>query len=106
MNVTPKLLSYLGFAAKARKLVSGGEAVDLALKKGQALLVLVEDSAADNTKKHFSDKTAYRGIPYFVLDGALGHAVGQEERKVIAITDPGFAQAVKNEINLNLGGKE
>ena len=106
MNATPKMLSYLGFAAKARKLVSGGQAAELAIKKGQVLLVLIEESAADNTKKQFSDMASYRGIPCFVIDGALGHAVGHEERKIIAITDPGFASAVKNEINLNLGGKE
>ena len=106
MNATPKMLSYLGFAAKARKLVSGGQAAELAIKKGQALLVLIEEDAADNTKKQFSDMSSYREIPFFVVGGELGRAVGHGERKIIAITDAGFAAAVKKEINLNLGGKE
>ncbi len=101
---SPRLLSYLGFAKKAGKLVSGAGNTENALKNFKAKLVLVSDSASVNTKKHFSDMAVFRNVPIYILEGGnLGSAIGKEEHKTICITDLGFANAVIKEINLNLG---
>ncbi len=101
---TPRILSYLGFAKKAGKLVSGQGNCENAIKSHKALLVLVSGNASPNTQKHFSDMASYRNIPIYALDGDnLGSAIGKEEHKTICITDAGFAGAVIKEINLNLG---
>ena len=106
VNETPRILSYLGFAKKAGKLVSGTGNAENALKSMKAKLVLVSGTASENTKKHFSDMATYRNVPIYVLDGDnLGSAIGKEEHKTICITDSGFAMAVIKEINLNLGVK-
>ena len=99
-----RLLSYLGFAKKAGKLVSGAGNTENALKNLKAKLVLVSDSASENTKKHFFDMATFRNVPMYILEGDnLGSAIGKEEHKTICITDSGFANAVIKEINLNLG---
>ena len=103
---SPRILSYLGFAKKAGKLVSGAGNTENALKSLKAKLVLVAGSASENTKKHFSDMATYRDVPIYILDGdALGSAIGKEEHKTVCITDTGFATAIIKEINLNLGVK-
>ncbi len=100
-----KLLSYLGFATKAGKAVSGSGAVESALKAGKAKVVLVSSFAGENTLKHFSDMASFREVPFFVVEGDnLGNAVGKPERKTVCITDNGFSEAVLKEINLNIGG--
>lgn len=101
---TDRILSYLGFAKKAGKLVSGAGNCENAVKSKKALLVLISGTASANTQKHFSDMASYRSIPIYILDGdRLGSAIGKEEHKTVCITDAGFAGAVIKEINLNLG---
>ena len=103
---TPRILSYLGFAKKAGKLVSGAGNTENALKSMKAKLILISGTASANTKKHFSDMANYRNVPVYILEGDnLGCAIGKEEHKTVCITDAGFAMAVIKEINLNLGVK-
>ena len=105
INETDRILSYLGFAKKAGKLVSGQGNVENAIKHNKALLVLLSGDTSPNTQKHFSDMAQYRNIPIFILSSdKLGNAIGKEEHKTVCITDKGFAQAVIKEINLNIGG--
>ena len=99
-----KILSLVGIATRAGKTVSGTGACELALKNGQAKLVLISQDAGKNTVKHFTDMAPYRDTPVFALsdNGELGSKIGHPERKTSCITDIGFAQAVKKQINLNL----
>lgn len=98
-----KILSLVGLATKAGKTVSGTGASELALKNGQAKLVLISGDTGENTLKHFSDMAKFRNIPFFVLEdnGKLGKNSGHPERKTLCITDLGFAQAIIKQINLN-----
>lgn len=104
VNETDRILSYLGFAKKAGKLVSGQGNCENAIKGSKALLVLLSGDASLNTQKHFSDMAAYRNIPIYMLGNKIGKAIGKEEHKTVCITDKGFAEAVIKEINLNIGG--
>ncbi len=103
-NETDRILSYLGFAKKAGKLVSGQGNCENALKSNKAVLVLLSGDASLNTQKHFSDMANYRNVPIYMLGDNLGKAIGKEEHKTVCITDKGFADAVIKEINLNIGG--
>lgn len=89
----------VGLAMKAGRLVSGGFAVERALKRGAALAVIVDDEASENTKKQLRDACAYRRIPLYEL-GGLGRAIGKEERMEAAITDRGFAEMLKKRFNV------
>lgn len=91
-----KVLNMLGLSVRARKAVSGGFSVEKAVREKTAELVIVSLDASDNTKKKFSDKCSFYGVP-FVLYGdkvSLGHALGQEERTSVAVLDPGLAKAI------------
>ncbi len=50
------ILSLLGIAAKARKVVSGESMTEQAVKESRAYLVVVAKDASENTKKLFRDK--------------------------------------------------
>lgn len=91
-----KVLSLIGLSARAGKLKSGEFSVESAIKGGKAALVLVAQDASDNTKKLFSDKCAFYGIPIFEYGTKemLGHAVGKEFRASIAVLDEGLAKTI------------
>lgn len=91
-----KVLSMLGLAAKAGKLVSGEFSVDKAIKDKKAKLVIVATDSSDNTKKDFKNACAYYRVPYLErgTKEQLGHHIGREFRATVAVTDEGFAKAV------------
>ena len=51
-----KILSLVGLAMKAGKVVSGEFSTEKAVKEGKASLVIVAEDASGNTKKLFLDK--------------------------------------------------
>ena len=91
-----KVYSYLGLAARGRRLVSGEFSVEQAIKNGSAFVVLIAADASDNTRKKFVDACSYRNVKYFMFSDKelLGHSIGKESRAVVAITDEGFGSAV------------
>ena len=94
--MTDKVLSMLGLAAKAGKIVSGGFMTEKSIKEGKAKLVILSQDASANTRKHFSDMCAYRNIKirFYSDKESLGRCIGCSERSNVAITDEGFAGAV------------
>lgn len=91
-----KILSYLGLATKAGKMVSGEFAVEKTIKAGEAKLVIIADDASDNTKKMFTNMCNYRNVPihYIFNRNELGKATGKEYRVSVAVTDEGLANAI------------
>lgn len=81
---------------KAGSVVSGEVACESAVKGMKAHLVIVPTDASFNTKKLFSNKTTFYGVPYveFGTKNELGHAIGKDMRSSIALTDEGFAKAI------------
>ena len=95
----------LGLAAKSGNVVSGEFSTEKAVKTktGKAFLVIVADDSSDNTKKHFSDMTAFYEVPiYFYSDKVgLGNAIGKEFRASLAVTDENLANAVIKKLQSN-----
>jgi ribosomal protein L7Ae-like RNA K-turn-binding protein len=90
------VLSMLGLAQKAGKVVSGEFATEKAVKEQKAKLVMVAEDASDNTKKLFTDKCGYYGCG-LILYGTketLGQAMGRQFRASLAICDENFAAAI------------
>jgi len=92
-----KMLSYLGLAMRAGKLVTGDEGVMGAIRSGQAKLVVLAVDASNNAQKKYRDKCGSFHISLLECCSRdeLGKSIGKEERVVIAITDSGFAQMIK-----------
>ncbi len=95
------VLSLIGMAKRAGKVVSGEFSTEKAIKERKAKLVIVSDDASDNTKKLFTNKTAYYMIPirFYSDKSSLGHGIGCEIRTSVGITDEGFANAIMKKID-------
>lgn len=91
-----KILSMLGIAARGRNLVSGEFMTEKTVKAHQAYVVLVAADASDNTKKMFCDMGAYHRVPVYIYGTkeGLAHAIGQEMRASLAVTDEGIAKSI------------
>lgn len=75
-----------------------------AVKEGRACLVIVAQDASDNTKKMFTNMCTFYHVPIAVLQEkeTLGHAMGKQFRASLAITDPGFADAILKQLEKKL----
>jgi ribosomal protein L7Ae-like RNA K-turn-binding protein len=91
--MSDRIYSFVGLAARARKLSSGDESCERAMKAGKVYLVIVTEDASENTKKRFRDMCSYRDTPIrcFGEKERLGKAIGKDVRSVVAITDRNFA---------------
>jgi ribosomal protein L7Ae-like RNA K-turn-binding protein len=90
------IISLIGIAKRAGKVVSGEFSTEKAIKERKAKLVIVAEDASDNTKKLFTNKTNYYEVPLFFYGDkdSLGHGIGCEMRTSIGILDEGFANAI------------
>ena len=91
-----KLLSLLGFAARARRLVFGTELCRAAARTGQISLAIISSDASPNTKKRIVDACKYYGcdvcqsaVPSSILASRLGKSgvtavVGLSDHNFIA----------------------
>lgn len=88
-----RALGLLGLCARAGKVQSGEQACELALKRRQAYLIVLDGSVSPGTKKAFSDAAAYYSIPIRLTDAdALGMAIGKQDRRTAVITDRKLAE--------------
>ena len=102
-----KTYSMLGIAWKAGCIAGGEFAVERAVKSGHAYLVIAAETASDNTKKKFENMCAYHEVPFYLFGDkeALGHAIGKEERAVVAVLAEEPAKAVKKSLGVDEGGE-
>lgn len=98
-----KVLSYLGLAKKAGKLVAGEFLTEKAIYEKKAFLIIVATDASDNTKKKFSDRSAHHKVPlvFYKTKEELGAATGKAIRASMAVTDEGFKNAILKLLNQN-----
>ena len=91
-----KVLSMIGLAAKAGKLVSGEFSVETAVKKGKAFLIICASDASEATKKSYRDAGAFYHVPVYEYGTkeSLGLYSGKGYRAAAALTDEGFAKAI------------
>ena len=95
-----RILSMLGLAAKAGKVVSGEFSTEKAVKTGKAFLVVVSSEAADNTRKMFYNMCSFYKVPLYVYAPMedLGHAIGKGFRASLAVLDAGFAKSLEEKL--------
>ena len=100
-----KLLSLIGLAKRARKVVSGEFSTEKSVKSGKSHMVIVSEEASDNTKKMFTNMCTHYKVPIYLFGtkDELGHAMGQEFRASLYVEDAGFAKAMAELININGG---
>lgn len=98
--------SLLGLANRARKVISGEELVLKEVRSGKAKLILLAKDASANTAKRITDKTSYYKVPLKTVETryVLGHAIGRDERVVVAVLDEGFAKKLLSMLDTTYRG--
>lgn len=95
MNRDP-VFAMLGLAARGRNLTSGSFTVERAIRDHKAKLVLIAEDASEKTKKKYLESCMFKGIrtEVYGLSTELGHAIGQESRTVVAVTDAKLSETI------------
>ncbi|WP_394916207.1 L7Ae/L30e/S12e/Gadd45 family ribosomal protein [uncultured Robinsoniella sp.] len=96
-----KILSLIGLAMKAGKIVSGEFSTEKAVKSGHACLVIISEEASDNTRKKFQNMCTYYEVPIYFYGTKidLGIAIGKEFRASLAVTDQGLSTAIEKQLS-------
>jgi ribosomal protein L7Ae-like RNA K-turn-binding protein len=91
------VITMLGFAAKAGKLVSGETGTRAAILKKRAKMVILAEDAAASTVKEFLLLTEKHEIPLVQLltMNQIGMAIGKSNRSVLAVMDQGFVTQIQ-----------
>lgn len=92
-----QLLNLLGLATRARKIITGEDFCLDGIRNGQIKYLFLASDAGVNTTKRITDKANFYNV---MIDNrfdtiTLSKAIGKENRKVIGITDIGFAKKMK-----------
>ena len=95
-----KVLSMIGLATRAGKLVSGEFMTEREVKAHRAELVLLALDASENTKDHFRAMCSFHQIPicFYGDKESLGRAMGKEVRASLAVLDQGFAKSILKQV--------
>ncbi|MDY4694275.1 MAG: ribosomal L7Ae/L30e/S12e/Gadd45 family protein [Blautia sp.] len=95
-----KVLSLVGLATKAGKIVSGEFCTEKSVKTGKGVLVIVAQDASENTRKKFQNMCTFYNVPvvFFSDKESLGRAMGKEYRACLAVQDDNFAKAIMKEV--------
>lgn len=97
LAVSNKILSLLGFAAKAGRLSYGSSAVLWAIKTHKAKLAVISEEISEKSRKetaYYADKQniktiVLKGIDIKTVSDAVGKKCG-----IISVNDCGFADAI------------
>jgi len=92
-----KVLTLLGFAQKAGKVVSGETGCTAVIKQKKAFLVIVSEDASDNTKKQIKSLCQTNGIDCLEWGSKIdiGISIGKSPRSVIGVLEKRFADAIR-----------
>lgn len=97
MNKTElQVLSAIGMAKRAGKLVSGEMAVEQQVRKGNVNLLLIASDASPSTIERYQNMAAYYEISWrFALSkNDMGGAIGKGTRAAAVVTDKGLANMI------------
>ena len=98
---TDSILSTLGLAQRAGKVVSGEFMTENAVKSKKAYLVIIAKDVSGNTRKKFCNMCEYYQVPSreYASKDELGRSLGKIFRASLAVTDNGFAQAIMKKMD-------
>ena len=91
-----KFLTVLGFAAKARKVLTGTDLVLSSIKKGKCKLVILANDMSERSTEQIVSACSMMNIKYITEydSDELSKAIGKSGRYVIGIEDDGFHESL------------
>lgn len=96
-----KMLSYMGFAAKARKIINGYNTCIFTMEKGKVKLLIISEDLADNSKKKMISAANKFNVEYRIFGDSneMSHMTGTDGKGIFGITDENFANVISKEID-------
>lgn len=96
-----KMLSYMGFAAKARKIVNGYNTCVFTMEKRKIKLLIIAEDLAENSKKKMIQAANKHNVEYRIFGDSdeMSHMTGTEGKGIFGITDENFANVISKEID-------
>ncbi len=95
-----KVESYLGFAAKARKISTGYNTCLFMMEKRKIKLLILAENLSENSREKMTaaDK---QGVPYRIYGKIedLSHMTGTEGKGIFGLADDNFAKVILSEID-------
>lgn len=92
-----KIVSLLSFAIRARKAVTGSEAVDGDIKKGNVYLLINFSDLSESAILKWKKKSTNFGLYYLNLDINYTMRVTGKNNKVVGVKDRGLGNAIIEE---------
>lgn len=91
-----KVLTMIGMAKRAGKIVTGAEICEAAVRKRKTKLIIIAGDISENGRKAITDACKYYKTKYIEYSDKenLGKFTGSESRSVIAVNDRGFAESI------------
>lgn len=87
-----KAAGTIGLAVRAGMAVTGEAACVAAIRAGKAAVAILDEDAAPNAQKRFSDTCSHYKVPLLLFPpGALGQAVGKPGRMALVLPPGGLA---------------
>ena len=96
-----KMLSYMGFAAKARKIVNGYNTCVFTMEKRKVKLLIIAADLAENSKKKMISAANKFNVEYRVFGDSdeMSRMTGTSGKGIFGITDENFANVISKEID-------
>lgn len=90
------ILSTVGLAYCAKKIVVGFDTISQQAKSGKIHLLLLAEDCSEGTKKSYRNKCRYYQIPIveYGTCETIGRSVGKERIAALAICDEGFSSLI------------
>ncbi len=95
-----KFDSYIGFAAKSRKLISGTETCKAFMARGKVKLLIIADDLSENTKEKVIREAVKNNVAYKIFGSKekLSAITGEADSGVFGILDDNFKNVILKEI--------
>lgn len=96
-----KMLSYMGFAAKARKIVNGYNTCVFTMEKRKVKLLIIAADLAENSKKKMISAAKKFNVEYRIFGDSdeMSRMTGTSGKGIFGITDENFANVILKEID-------
>ncbi len=78
--------------------VALGDRVLISIQNKKAAFVIIAADCGQNQRKKLCDKCTFYEIPYVIVESStmIEEAIGQYNRKSVAILDKGFAKSIQS----------
>ena len=101
-----KAKSFIGLAARAGRIAVGAQAVETAVRGGNACLVILDSLSSDNSQKKYMDMCRHYQVSCYLMEDPC-QVAGKPGRMCIAVCDAGLAEQIEKELlrEQNSGGR-